>query len=408
MKTMHTFDREEIMAYVDGELTRERVAVVRAHLDECAACRALVDDLRGLSGQLAVWQPETSPVRLASLVGRAAATAAAKPDARGPISRWLSGRSRLGIRRWALIATPALAVLALVVAIPMSVTLPSRAVLGSAREAPADRTAGVRAGTAGAQAQERGAHVAGQTPQGPPLTMTIQTEPEAVVGPMVVRTASMQLSTDKFDDMRLAIERLVAAHDGRIGSLEVSGDPASGRSLNATLRVPVAKLDAALAGLRQLGKITAESQSSEEVTDSYRDLRVRIANGRREEQRLVELLAKRTGDLADVLAVEQALARVRGEVERMEASERAMKNRVDFATVSVVVRENYRADLALGPQPFGTQLRNAFVDGLRTAAEHVVNVALTLLAAGPTVFVWVLILAWPARKVWKRLRSVSV
>ena len=183
----------------------------------------------------------------------------------------------------------------------------------------------------------------------------------ARTGPMIVRTANIRLSTDAFDTMRAQVERLTTAHDGRIGSIEISGEPASGRSLNATLRIPTARFDAALAAIRQLGKVSSESQSSEEITDAYRNLTVRIANSRREEQRLVELLTKRTGDLADVLAVEQALARVRGEVEEMESVERAMIGRVDEATVMLRVSENYRADLGLGPVSLGTRFHNALV-----------------------------------------------
>ena len=143
------------------------------------------------------------------------------------------------------------------------------------------------------------------------------------------------------------------------------------------------------------------------ITDSYRDLRVRITNSRREEQRLVELLAKRTGDLADVLAVEQALARVRGEVEQMEAQERAMKGRVDFATVTIQVDENYRAEMTIDSQSLGARLRNAFVDGVRNAASGVVDVALGILSVLPSLAIWVLVLFWPARRLWRLARQRS-
>ena len=193
--------------------------------------------------------------------------------------------------------------------------------------------------------------------------------------------------------MRAQVERLTTAHDGRIGSIEISGEPASGRSLNATLRIPTARFDAALAAIRQLGKVSSESQSSEEITDAYRNLTVRIANSRREEQRLVELLTKRTGDLADVLAVEQALARVRGEVEEMESVERAMIGRVDEATVVLRISENFRADLGLGPVSLGPRFHNAFVVGLQNAADSAIALVIWLIEVGPTLLLWLLILA---------------
>ncbi len=91
--------------------------------------------------------------------------------------------------------------------------------------------------------------------------------------------------------------------------------------MSATLRVPIAEMDAALAGVRALGRVVKESQASEDVTDAHRDLAIRISNAKIEEARLGEILKDRTGKLSDVLAVEQAQSRMRTEIEQMEAAE---------------------------------------------------------------------------------------
>jgi hypothetical protein len=222
---------------------------------------------------------------------------------------------------------------------------------------------------------------------------------------MIVRTASMSLISDSFDQIRESLERLVASHQGRVTSMNVTGDPSSRRSLRATVGVAAARMDALLAGLRGLGKVQEESLGSEDVTESFRDLTLRTANARREEQRLVELLSRRTSDLADVLAVERELARVRLEIERMEAETRATQQRVDLATVTLTVQEQYRADLALGPLPLPTRFKNALVDGSRHAAESLIAAAILLLQIAPMLLVWGLILAWPVRWAWRRVRA---
>lgn len=220
---------------------------------------------------------------------------------------------------------------------------------------------------------------------------------------LVVRTASLSITTDRFDTAREAIETLTRAHDGRIGQITISGQPPEPRSLHATLRIPPARLDAALAAIRQLGRVTQESAASEEITDSVRDLRVRIANSGREEQRLVELLSRRTGTLKDVLDVERELARVRGEIERMDAQERAAIGRVDFATVTLDISEARRAGLAPAGTPLGLRLQNAIVDGLGAARDSLVSFVTFFLRFGPALAVWALILFWPARILWRRL-----
>jgi hypothetical protein len=107
-----------------------------------------------------------------------------------------------------------------------------------------------------------------------------------------------------------------------------------------------------------------------------------------------------------VLAVEQAQSRVRTEIEQMDAQELAMRNRAALSTISVQATERYRAELAdTGPLPIGVRLRNAIVDGARTALESLVGFALAVLGAAPTLLLWAAILFLPARWVVRRVRG---
>jgi anti-sigma factor RsiW len=51
-KIMHPIEPEELMAYVDGELTADRAAAAAAHLGECVECQGLVAELRSVSQHL--------------------------------------------------------------------------------------------------------------------------------------------------------------------------------------------------------------------------------------------------------------------------------------------------------------------------------------------------------------------
>jgi hypothetical protein len=216
---------------------------------------------------------------------------------------------------------------------------------------------------------------------------------------MIVRTVRLQLSVDSLDDKRPQIEQLAAKHRGRISSLSLAGE-----GLTATIRVPSQNLDGLLASLRPLGKVRNESLSTDDVTADYQDLSIRVANAKREEQRLLELLANRTGKLSDVLEVEKSIARVRTDIERMEASLRSTKDRVDLSTVELVLERNYRAEVAIGDRPIGTRFRNAFIDGIRNAASSVVSAATVLVEVGPVIAVWALLLGWPVLWIVRRFK----
>ena len=223
---------------------------------------------------------------------------------------------------------------------------------------------------------------------------------------MIARTVTMSLTTEQFDDIRTALERATAAEGGSIVSLS-SGGESRRRTLHATVRVPAARLDAALNAFRALGVLKQESLATDDVTDSYRDLTVRIRNARVEEQRLVELLKTRTGTVKDVLDVEREIARVRSDAERMAAQAESTRNRATFSLVTLEVAETYRAELtpAPGDLPVLTRLRNAFIDGLGAAEHSVVGVALDVAQFGPTLIVWLLLLALPMWWTVRRLRA---
>src|SRR5258706_7489565 len=119
-----------------------------------------------------------------------------------------------------------------------------------------------------------------------------------------------------------------------------------------------------MAEIRKMGIVDQESRGGGEVTQQYTDLVARLSNARNTEKRLVQVLAERTGKVGDVLQVEREIARVRGEIEQMEAEQRDINKRVQYATITLRVAEEFKADL-LSPAPSsGTRLSNALVAGV--------------------------------------------
>jgi chromosome segregation ATPase len=232
---------------------------------------------------------------------------------------------------------------------------------------------------------------------GPPFT-----------GPMIVRTASLKLLTKEFDKTREALEGVIRRHRGYSAQLTVGSESGSAHTLSATFRVPADRLDAAIAEIKQLAHVEQESQGGEEVTEQYVDLTARLSNARRTEQTLLDILEKRTGRLADVLEVEQELARVREEIERMEGELKSLQNRLSYATLRVELREEYKAELEMTPPSVGGRMRNALVEGYRAAVDSLVGLVLLLLNVGPFLLLWALILFWPARYVWRQVRAAKV
>jgi hypothetical protein len=224
---------------------------------------------------------------------------------------------------------------------------------------------------------------------------------------MIVRTANLVLETKEFDRARIAIEQIIARHQGYVASLSVSGAANAARTLSVTLRVPAGQLAAALAELKSLGRVSSESQSGEEITQQYVDLVARLANARNTEKRLSDVLLHRTGKVGEVLEVEREIARVREDIERMEAQRKTFENQVRYATVALQVTEEYQKPLQAGAPSTGTRLWNELADGFRTAVDSVIGFAGLLFRVLPVLLLWTLVLLWPARILWRRFRGAS-
>jgi len=91
----------------------------------------------------------------------------------------------------------------------------------------------------------------------------------------------------------------------------------------------------------------------------------------------------------------------------MEAQLRNMEKQVSYASIDVKLREEYKPALNLAPPAMGTRLRNALVDGYKSAMESALGLVLFVFQEGPTILFWLLLLFFPARWTWRKLRAVA-
>jgi hypothetical protein len=222
--------------------------------------------------------------------------------------------------------------------------------------------------------------------------------------PIMARSAELTVTAKDFFAARSMLEQILARRNGYAAELKVDGQGSS-RVLTASLRVPVQEFQITLQELKQLGTVTNETQAAEEVTQPYMDLAARLRNAHETEARLTDVLRHRTGEMSEILEVEQQVSRVRGEIEQMQAELRALGHRVSFATVTLTIAEQYTAQFPLARPPVLTEIRNAFLKGLEGAYETVIAIVVLLAGSAPSLLLWVGILLFPARSIWRRIRA---
>jgi hypothetical protein len=215
--------------------------------------------------------------------------------------------------------------------------------------------------------------------------------------------------------MRISMDVTIAAADVdetaaaiKAATLEVGGYVAEGavsgaerrRTATLSLKVPARALGDLRQRLDGAGRLVSESERAEDVTDQRADLGARLKNARAEERRLLEIMAEKTGNLADVLTAEKSLAEVREKIERLEAQHGTLEKQVAFATVKVVVQSE--TELATTPM---SKVGRSFEQGLGAAGEIAVGMAVFVAAAAPSLLMFGLLgfIAYRAARLLSRL-----
>jgi Domain of unknown function (DUF4349)/Putative zinc-finger len=421
--TAHPIAPEEIMAFLDGQLSTDQAQSVSAHMEGCSDCRTLAQHLQSTTQSLSSWKVEA----LSSAIGDRVLFAAANiPAAAESLSSAIFHRTKLWTwKHWAggLAATASLAILLFSIAIPnllrSKMAANETSAIGRSR---ADQTARTRSvdnakvtnkddlsdtfdnGSLGKLLYDRHSTA---TEGGGGGAAADSISSQISQQPMIARTVSLAIIVKNFDTARASLDSVLARHNGYSANLSVSTPQEAARFLQASLRIPAPQLSAVLAELKALGHVENEAQAGEEVTQQHADLVARLKNSRETEQRLQAILVQRTGKISDVLSVEQEIARVRGEIEQMEAEQKNLEHRVDFATIDLKLAEEYKAQLGSPATSVSTQLHNALVTGYKSAAESFLSFVLIFIEYSPVLVLWLAILAMPAWLVWRRWQRAT-
>ncbi len=146
-----------------------------------------------------------------------------------------------------------------------------------------------------------------------------------VQAPMLIYTADLTMAVFEVGASLSAIEQVAR---------EVGGFLARRDDMSITIRVPSKSFDDAVKRVEKIGDMIHRNVSTEDVTEEFLDLEVRLKNARAIRERLEQLLAKAT-KVEESLLIERELGRVAGEIERIEGRMKYLRDRAAFSTITV-------------------------------------------------------------------------
>jgi hypothetical protein len=204
---------------------------------------------------------------------------------------------------------------------------------------------------------------------------------------MIIFNRTISLEVEEVEKASSQVEKLAAQYGGYVSSLHFDSKGNGGVSPleegKNGLRVPnkgviVVKVPAQnfqkfSTSLKKLGRLLADFENSEDVTEQYVDLKARLRNLKNEEKRFLEIF-QAAKNVQEMLLVEKEVSRLRGEIESLEAQKSQLERLVKLATVTVELEEK-EPIVAPAGSSWGTL--EAFRQGIRNAVA-VINLLIKL------------------------------
>lgn len=147
--------------------------------------------------------------------------------------------------------------------------------------------------------------------------------PALVADRKVIYTADYRLRTSNLD---VALQRAKALVKSMGGWVQEESN------VLFSFRVPSAKFWETTAKIPEIGRDVGHSIKSQDVTEQYLDLGIRLAVRKKFLEELQELYAK-GGSLQDLLAVKKEIDRVTEEIEALQGRIRYLKEQIDWSTI---------------------------------------------------------------------------
>ena len=220
-------------------------------------------------------------------------------------------------------------------------------------------------------------------------------------GRKLIRRVQMNVESLEFDQSVKTIESYVAAFGGYIESSSISDSnyyygysyntSSKARIASYVIRIPGDRLDGFLSQAGNIGNITSQSMSSEDITLSYLDLEARTESLEIQQERLLALLEK-AETVEEIISLEDRLSTVRYQIESQRSQLKNYDNLVSYSTVTISLTEVVRIT-APEPVTMGERIKQGLSDTFYDLGEWFEDFAVGFVINLPYILIWAVVIA---------------
>ena len=229
-----------------------------------------------------------------------------------------------------------------------------------------------------------------------------------VVDKKVIKNGNLNLKVEKVAEATEEISEIVQGLGGEIFATNFSERIKGQRRGNLTIKVPVVKFSEAISKIKNVAtQVINETTTGRDVTEQYADLQVQLRNKRAEELSFVKIL-DRSGKIDDVLAVTKQIARVRGEIERLQRRIKYINSQTEMSTITVSLSEDVGTTLVSDNwRPWQT-VKKSFQELINNIQDFVDGIIRFLIVGIPSLIPFLLFLTivyWGVRKIYIKIKA---
>jgi len=218
----------------------------------------------------------------------------------------------------------------------------------------------------------------------------------------IIRNAELAIETDSPAGGQQRITAIAESLGGFVVTSDFKQTAAQGRpsqSVVVVVRVPAVQFNAALEQIHGIGGTVVQKKiTGQDVSEEYLDVEARIRTKKALEAQFLEIM-KQAKKVSDALEVQNELAGVRTEIERLEGRRRFLDNQSALSTITVNLQLPAPVVATTGTG-FGHDVKQAFGDAVDTAAALVLFLIRALIILMP----FALIFGPPAWFIWRLAR----
>lgn len=232
---------------------------------------------------------------------------------------------------------------------------------------------------------------------------TVAASAPAPLARSVISTGNVALRSEDVAQALFDVGQVVDEVGGEVESEKTETDEAGevARS-RLVLRVPSARFDEAMGGLKKAADLVTSGSNSQDVSTEVLDIDIRVQVQRRSIER-ISLLLDRAESIRDIVSIEGQLSRRQADLASLERQQSHLADQTSMSTITVSLERTPTKSAAGGEQDDEAGFGSGLDAGWEALKDFGVGLATVVGAVLPWTLV-LLVLAIPGRLVVRRLR----